>query len=807
MFHKLPLALALCATSVFTCAQAATLPDSTIPQSCSVQLKGNNTKAADLDQVRAAGFKFVRRGFIWASVEKTKGVYDFSEYDRLVKDCEDRGLSLIGCIALNNEKLYGHVKDEPGRTAYAKYAAALAEHFKGHKILWEIWNEPNVATFWGKHGKHNSEPYAEEYVNLVKATVPLMKKADPNCYIMAGSVSGLWSASYQWQTFCFGKGVLTTGIDAWSVHPYSFKCPEDYIEAYTKVRKMMVDSGVSAPLPIINSERGYPLGKAEGYAGGDERLSREYQAWHFVRQYMIDLLCDIKLTSWYEWSGNEGFSLLEANNEESPALTACKVMMWQLEGYRLDKRLSLASNRDFALRFTNPAGSVKIVAWTAPPAEQSPDLAKPHEVSLPAENASSLAVVQLYGDQSTLEAKDGSFKITLTPAPQYITVKPDPAAKPKPEFKKWAPVSLTPKPAVSLDNAPKIDLKMFEAGVNWKLGKVGGDGSFTLDAEASKPVGVFNFDFTSGGQYILATADTNIPETATAVAVSARCSMAQRVTIRLVDQTGQTHQFKGGVTGTGEWEIIRIPLGKKLEHWDGANDGKIHFPIKSISLSLPAPAGDVKKGKIVFSDLVALTSADDSAKSAAPAKQKPAKKTTPAPAANTAAAPAVSAVPAPTVTSGTSTDLKMFEAGISWKLAKVGGTGDFTLGQDGQKPIGIFKFDYSTGGQYMLVTAATNIPDTVSAVTFNARSSIAQKITIRLMDQTDQVHQFKSAVTGSGNWEPIRIPLGKKLEHWGGANDGEIHYPIKAISLSLPAPAGDTKTGKVEFADLAIIGK
>ena len=606
MFSKFSLSLVVCAVSACSCALAATLPDSTIPQSCGVQLKANNNKADNLDLVRDAGFKYIRRGFIWPSVEKTEGVYDFSEYDRLVKECEDRGLSIIGCIALNNEKLYGHVKDERGRNGYAKYAAALAEHFKGHKILWEIWNEPNVATFWGKHGKHNSEPYADEYVNLVKATVPLMKKADPNCFIMAGSVSGLWSASYQWQTYCFAKGVLKTGIDAWSVHPYSTKCPEDYLESYAKVRKMMVDSGTANPLPMLNSERGYPLGKAEGFAGGEARLSSEYQAWHFVRQYMVDLLCDIKLTSWYEWSGTEGFSLLGANKEETPSLTACKVMMWQMDGYRLDKRLPLASNRDFAFHFTNKAGAIKIVAWTAPPADQSPDMAKAHEVTLPVETNGSLTVTQLYGDEASLEAKDGSLKITLIPSPQYLTVKPDPAAKPKPAFNKPPAVSLTPKPTASLDTGVKTDLKLFETGVTWKLGKVGGDGSFALDADASKPIGVFNFDFTSGGQYILATAETNIADTASAVTFNARCSIAQKVTVRLVDQTGQTHQFKGGVKGTGEWETIRIPLGKKLEHWDGANDGKIHFPIKAISLSLPAPAGDVKAGKIVFADLAVL---------------------------------------------------------------------------------------------------------------------------------------------------------------------------------------------------------
>ena len=96
--------------------------------------------------------KWVRRGFIWESIEREKGVYDFSQYDRFVNDCEKRGLKIIGCMAFSN-KLYGHVKDEPARSAYADFAAELVKHYKGRNVIWEIWNEPNTMTFWGRHGK------------------------------------------------------------------------------------------------------------------------------------------------------------------------------------------------------------------------------------------------------------------------------------------------------------------------------------------------------------------------------------------------------------------------------------------------------------------------------------------------------------------------------------------------------------------------------------------------------------------------------------------------------------------------------
>jgi hypothetical protein len=392
----------------------------TIPDNFGVQLKGGDMNVETLDRVKALGMKWVRRGCIWHSVETEKGVYDFSRYEAFVKLCQERGLKVITPISFNN-KLYGHVKDEPARTAYAKYAAALASHFKGQDIHFEIWNEPNTKTFWGSHGKvGNSEAYAIEYTNLVKATIPAMRAADPDCVILAGSVSNMWTESYKWMDFCFAHGMLDTGFDVWSVHPYGLKSPEDYIEAYAHMREQMVKAGGKSDIRLMNSERGFPIGKAEGYAGGDAEMAYDYQAWHLVRQYLIDMLEGAEATIWYEWSGKEGFAL-HRTGEPTPAINACKELIRQLSGYRLEKRIPTGQPRDFILRFTNGKGGVKLVAWTAPPAMQSPDKATPHDVLIPLEAKGTLTAHDLYGKESKLEAEDSGVTVRLTGAPQYIT--------------------------------------------------------------------------------------------------------------------------------------------------------------------------------------------------------------------------------------------------------------------------------------------------------------------------------------------------------------------------------------------------
>ena len=405
-------------------AQAA-IPDGTIPSGLGVQLKGHNDDPGNLAHIAEAGFTWVRRGFIWESIEKEKGSYDFSRADAFLNDCEANGLTVLACMAFNN-KLYGHVKDEPARSAYAAWAAAMADHFRGRNIVFEIWNEPNTMTFWGKHGpKGNSPEYAGEYTLLVKETTAAMKKVDKDCIILAGSVSNLWSESYNWITYCFRDGMMDLDWDIWSVHPYGLKAPEDYINAYSHVRHLMSEAsdGRVEKRVWFNSERGFPLGKNEGYAGGDPALAEDYQAWHLIRQYLIDRLEGVPVTIWYEWSGNEGFSLWDGN-KESKALQAFRILAREFNGYKITRRIENGNPRDFILLLEDSRGRRKIACWTAPPEMNTVDKTVPHPVTIRADGLrGKVKVLDLYGDLSVCKTRRGAMILTVTGSPQYIILK------------------------------------------------------------------------------------------------------------------------------------------------------------------------------------------------------------------------------------------------------------------------------------------------------------------------------------------------------------------------------------------------
>ncbi|HPO90694.1 MAG TPA: cellulase family glycosylhydrolase [Victivallales bacterium] len=412
------------------------LPKCQIPECVGVQTKPNYATAEGLKAISDAGVKIIRRGFYWNGIETQKGVYNFAEYDELVKNAEENGLRILG-VLFGNNKLHeddnrGGIQTEGGRKAFANFAAALAEHFKGKGIVWEIWNEPNVRTFWRKDGMHNSEEFAEEYTALVKEVVPAMRKADPNCLVLAGSVSNFWEPSYKWTEFCFAKGIYKSGISGWSVHPYGVKTPEEFTIGYNITRDIMKKYDVPQNFPIVNTERGFSVEfkktwgdhrDTEGWSGGPNDMATQYQAWHLVRQFMIDQLNKINFTIWYEWAPKDETKFAIVNgNEKRPAFFALQNMIKQLSKYSLKERIKTDSELDYLLLFQNAEGKKKIVAWTCPPPKESPDKAIPHTISIDLKPGETAEALNIFGEKTKAEVSAEKISVEISGSPLYITI-------------------------------------------------------------------------------------------------------------------------------------------------------------------------------------------------------------------------------------------------------------------------------------------------------------------------------------------------------------------------------------------------
>lgn len=101
--------------------------------------------------------------------------------------------------------------------------------------------------------------------------------------------------------------------------------------------------GVAEPLPILNSESGWIA--ASGNAGEEE-----LQASRFVRQYMTDVMADVRLTIWYDWDAEpNGNHDIKESGRLRPAYFAAQTLAGVLDGYSFAQRVPLACIAEWAL--------------------------------------------------------------------------------------------------------------------------------------------------------------------------------------------------------------------------------------------------------------------------------------------------------------------------------------------------------------------------------------------------------------------------------------------------------------------------
>ncbi len=393
---------------------AVPLPEPTVGRSFGVNIHFRGAPR-DLDLIRQAGFGFIRMDLTWAAVERKKGTYDFAGagYDALTAGCRRRGIRILYILDYSN-KLYEperSVRSETGRKAFAAFAEAAAHRYKGHGVLWEIWNEPNIRQFW------TPQPSAEDYCKLVRAAAPLIKKADPSGLVVAGATSGI---PFDWLEQCFKKGLLEL-IDVLSVHPYRPHPPETVIGDYDRLRRLIDRYAPPGKrVPVISGEWGY-----SNINWDKKPLSRQTQARYLVREFLVNLYRNIPVSIWYDWK-NDGtdpderehnFGTVTHLLEPKQAYTAAAVLTKNLGGYRLVKRLELPDAKDFALLLARGTDRA-VVLWTT---------GGEHDVTLPLEPGHGLLLDMLAERKeppAIIWGKPGPT-ITASQSPQYLLLTGD----------------------------------------------------------------------------------------------------------------------------------------------------------------------------------------------------------------------------------------------------------------------------------------------------------------------------------------------------------------------------------------------
>ena len=170
-----------------------------------------------LEGLREAGSYWTRLGV----VHQGNGIVDLRAYDRMIDTLCHRG-AINTLLIINHETLNRNDwQTDPVayRPEFAQTAAFLVRHFQDRVKYFEIWNEPNL-------DEGNPSPFIRpaDYAELLHATYPEMKKANPSAQVLFGGLAGAWNGSLLYFNAVYEHWNRALGrsrpFDIFAVHPY-----------------------------------------------------------------------------------------------------------------------------------------------------------------------------------------------------------------------------------------------------------------------------------------------------------------------------------------------------------------------------------------------------------------------------------------------------------------------------------------------------------------------------------------------------------------------------------------------------------
>ncbi len=296
-------------------------------------------------------------------------------------------------------------------------------------------------------------------------------------------------------------------------------------------------------------------------------------------------------------------------------------------------------------------------------------------------------------------------------------------------------------------------------------------------ADGEKPALRLSGDFSGGGQYV--EARHVLPgERVDTLSLWLKFPGAKTLTVRFAGQGGLCHQLKLELQKTDDWQKVVFPFARylrtmgtpeaptnvaKYQTWKVKDDRGWVGAKYQLCLLFGRHGADpeTKKGSLWFRDVKVTFETD--------------------------------AVLKKTVRLDES-----LQAGVvDWKFDNgrefPGAKGSLDLVKDqpenGKNAMAL-RGDFTGGGAYVQATKSLTAIGAREfiRIRFKIKSDNVGKLTLRLVDSTNQCHQRKNfKVTPDGKWHEVSLKPEKIAggEHWGGANDGKWHAPAKLIAIIL----------------------
>lgn len=291
--------------------------------------------ATTLDTLKALGVTDIRVAVPWAAVQPYNATtYDWSKLDAVIDAATARDMGVLGVINATppwaGTLLIGH----PDPTAYASFASAVATRYQGKISAYEVWNEPNGATFW-------SPPDAASYTELLKAAYPAIKAADPDATVIAGvlgavsTVPGITVNPVTFVTQMYADGAHGF-FDALSYHPYQYTTPfslgavpDSPMMQTEAIRALMAAAGDGA-LKLWATEYGLPTTWGISDAQQAAFIHDFVVAWQQVQGAGPMFIHTTRDTATGAFGAENNFGIFTTNWTEKPAAETIAALISQL---------------------------------------------------------------------------------------------------------------------------------------------------------------------------------------------------------------------------------------------------------------------------------------------------------------------------------------------------------------------------------------------------------------------------------------------------------------------------------------------
>ena len=231
--------------------------------------------AAVAARQRAAGIGLVREQFSWWRIETSPGHLDFSVYDHVVLTAAAAGMRVLPTLidappwrstapAVGQAHGFYPPRDPQ---AMAVLAALLVQRYGPLGTLWaahpevtpipihswQVWNEPNVVTWWA------SGPDPAQYVRLLAAVSNAIRGVDPTAEIVAGGLpeSAMGTPIAEFLDGMYAAGARGT-FDTLAIHPYA--ADVQGVMGILAAARAKLDARGDRDIPIWATEFGWATG-------------------------------------------------------------------------------------------------------------------------------------------------------------------------------------------------------------------------------------------------------------------------------------------------------------------------------------------------------------------------------------------------------------------------------------------------------------------------------------------------------------------------------------------------------------------